>query len=216
MKKVLALVALAGCASLASADTLWDQQPSFNVNGVVNAIAGNPPFGVTAYTVGDVQVGAGGWTIDSITMYWSRITSNWENDVTQARLYVQPKTGAVPTVLPGGALMPVSVVSLFDDVAQQSYYAVTMSGLNINLNAGDYWIGITPAAPGGPFGPELGMGTASPFGVVSQTYDAGGFPAPGWFNYSDVDAALTVTGIPAPATGALLLAGLAGMARRRR
>lgn len=214
MKKILAAVLTLG-ASFASADTLWNQAPDFAVNGVVNAIAGAPPFGVTAYTVGDVQVGPGGWTVDSITMYWSRINSDWVNSVSQGRMYVQSKTGAVPTVLPGGPLVSMSVTELFDNTFQQGYYAVTVSGLNLALASGDYWMGITPVAPGGPFGPELGMGSSSSFGNVSMTYDAGGFPAPGWYDYSNVDAAITVTGIPAPSTAGLLGLGLLAARRRR-
>jgi len=215
MKIVLA-AALALGASVASADTLWHQAPDFASNGVVNAIAGAPPFGVTAYTVADVHIGAGGATVDSITMYWSRILSDWVSDVNQGRVYVHAKTGAVPTALPGGPLMAMTVTEFFDPVFQQAGYAVTVSGLNLSLTEGDYWMGITPVAPGGPFGPELGMGSASSYGDQSMTYDAGGFPSPGWFNYSNVDAAITVTGVPAPATAGLLGLGLVAAGRRRR
>lgn len=213
-RMVVAALIAAGCASVSNADVLWDQSAlDWNAGGFYNSISGSFPFGATVYTVADVTVPAGGWTVDSVTMYFSQINSDWVTDVSQGRLYIQPKTGALPTALPGGSLVPMSAVSLFDNTVQQSYYAITASGLNSVLAPGEYWIGITPAAPGGPFGPELGIASAAPTGAPSASFDIG---FPGWQGVG-VDAAILINGsIPAPGTVAAL--GLAGLfaARRRR
>jgi len=214
MRKALCIMMVAAAGSVASADVLWDQsQLDWNANGFFNSISGGFPFGSTVYSVADVTVPAGGWTVNSISMYFTLFTSSWDQDVTQGRLYVQPKTGAAPTVLPGGSLVPMSAVALNDPIQFQGYYEVTAAGLNINLAPGEYWIGITPAAPGGPFGPEIGLPSANPVGASTYSFDgnAGG----PWTNVG-VDAAIKVQGIPAPA--GVAVAGLAGLfaSRRRR
>lgn len=214
MRKALSILMVAAAGSVASADVLWDQsQLNWAADGFFNSISGAPPFGTTAYAMNDITVPAGGWTVDSVTVYFSRILSNWDSEITEGRLYVQPKTGGAPTVLPGGGLIPMSAVSLFDAAVQQSYYEVTASGLNLNLAPGDYWIGITPVAPGGPFGPETGITSASSIGDVTTVYYAG---FGGGFIAHSGDAAMKITGVPAPA--GVAVAGLAGLfaARRRR
>lgn len=216
MNKAMAIgmvLALAGAAQAQT--TLWDQsQLDWNASGFWNSISGSPPFGATVYTVADVTVPAGGWTVTSISMYFSQLESDWSQTVSQGRLYVQPKTGSMPTVLPGGSLIPMSATVLFDPNVQQAYAEVTASGLNIALAAGDYWIGITPAAPSGFFGPELGIASANPSGNNSSSYAVGGFPA-GWQD-TTVDAAIKVRGIPTPGTLGLLAMGSLAAVRRRR
>jgi len=210
-KTMLSALLAAGCASVAHADILWDQSAHDPLGaGFWNTISGDPPFGITGYTVADVTVPAGGWTINSVTMYFSNLDSfgGWENDVTEGRLYIQPKSGALPTVLPGGPLIPMSALSL------GASYAVTASGLSNVLAAGEYWIGITPAAPSGFFGPELGLATTGAvIGDPSATYD---LSAPPWAAPNGADAAILVQGVPAPASAAVL--GLGGLliSRRRR
>lgn len=198
-----------GVAGAANAVNLWDQS-AINPSsaGFFNEINGSPPFGMTAYTVADVTVPATGWTINSITMYWSNLGSFWPASVT-GRLYLQPKTGSVPTVVPGGSLIPMSVVDFGD------HFSVTASGLSNVLTPGDYWIGITP---GGGVGGELCLQSQSPaYGSPSATY---GFPSAAWTgNPGGVgDVAILVTGTPTPAPSGLALLGVGGMlaARRRR
>lgn len=214
MRKALCLMVLAAAGSVASADVLWDQSAlNWNGDAFVNSISGTPPFGATAYAMNDITVPAGGWTINSISMYFSQIESDWSQDVYQGRLYVQPKTGSMPTVLPGGAMIPMTATAMFDAGVQQSFCEVTASGLSINLPAGEYWIGITPQATGGFFGPELGLSAASNYGAPTTVY-AVGFG--GGFIQLSGDAAIKVQGVPAPA--GIAVAGLAGLvaARRRR
>jgi MYXO-CTERM domain-containing protein len=222
---VIAALGAAFVAASANAAVLWDQSAlNWPGNAYPNSISGAPPFGSTSYTVCDVTVGGGGWTVDSVSMYFGRILSNWDIDVTQGRLNVFAKTGGMPgaTDIPStGALVPMTAVSFFDDTVQQAYYKVTAAGLNLNLAPGEYWIGITPVAPGGFFGPELGLAAASTVGDYSPYWspftDFGLPPAETWTNYSgNQDAAIQITGVPSPAGLSLLgLAGLAAARRRR-
>jgi len=209
------IVAMAGATAAQGQTTLWNQsQLDWAASGFWNSISGSPPFGATVYTVADVTVPAGGWTISSISMYFSQIEADWSTSVTQGRLYVQPKTGSMPTINPGGSLIPMSAVGLFDPSVQQAYAEVTASGLNIPLTAGEYWIGITPAAPSGFFGPELGIASANPTGTNSRSFAVGGFPS-GWQD-TTVDAAIKIRGIPTPGTLGLLAMGSLAAVRRRR
>lgn len=214
MKKALCIMMVAAAGSVASADVLWDQSAlNWAGDAFVNSISGTPPFGATSYAMCDVVVPAGGWTINSISMYFSQIESDWSQDVYQGRLYVQPKTGSMPTVLPGGAMVPMTATPMFDNTVQTSFAEVTASGLSINLAAGEYWIGITPQATGGFWGPELGIAAASNYGAPTTVYAVG---IGGGFMQLGNDAAIKVQGVPAPA--GIAVAGLAGLvaARRRR
>ena len=207
------LIVAAACCQAAQADVLWDQAPNLNANGFFNSISGSPPLGVTSYAVGDVTVPAGGWTVNSVTMYFSNLNGGaWTSTVTQGRLYVQSVTGTVPTVLPSGALISVTATSIFSPTYQQSYYAVTASGLNLNLAPGSYWIGLTPAAASGPFGPEIGLSASTVLNQRSATIQAG---STSWSQITS-DAAITVQGIPTPGASAMIgLGGLCLLRRRR-
>ena len=212
--QVFAVAALAvGCASAARADILWDQSSlGWSSNGFYNTISGAPPFGSTAYAASDVTVPAGGWQVNSVSMYFTCFDFSWNSETT-GRLYIQPKTGAMPTVLPGGSLIDMTVELLTDDSVGQAYYKVTASGLSNVLTPGEWWVGITPVAAAGPFGPEIGLATANPTGATTANYDLGGS---GWAD-TTVDAAILIEGtVPAPASAALLGLGGLAMARRRR
>lgn len=208
----VSLLAVGCLAGAAQANVLWDQSSlDWFGNGFYNAIAGSPPFGVTSYAVADVTVPAGGWAVDSVSMYWSCLDFNWPATTT-GRVYMQPKTGSLPTVLPGGALVPMTIEILNDATVSQAYYKVTASGLGANLAAGDYWIGITPSVPSGFFGPEIALPTLPTVGSPSAYLDASN---PVWAGLTN-DAAILIQSVPAPASVGLF--GIAGLvaARRRR
>lgn len=178
-----------------AADVLWNQSnyDAFGA-GYFNSISGGPPFGLTIYTVGDVTVGNGGWNVDRITTYYSRVDPNWGLAITEGTLLVFPKTGALPV---DGADDPAAGSSvamsgtLFDDRIE-----VTASGLDLDLASGEYWIGITPVAPSGFFGPEIHMSSQTFLGASSASYDSFAFPGPpAWFEFNPgVDAAMLIEG----------------------
>jgi len=219
-----ALLTLAGAAQ---ADILWNQLPAYD-SQTLPAFPDRVTGSDAIFAVSDVTVPAGGWTIQSVSTYFSDLSFN--PTVTSAVLNIFPKTGAVPTAAndprpsptgQGTLTVPVDVRSI-GGATQQPVMIITADGLNINLSPGDYWIGLTPTLNSGPFGSDLHWPALSIIGSQSAArgYDQfGGFP---WTSVGalagppNFDLALTVTGIPTPSSIALL--GLAGLmtARRRR
>lgn len=198
----LALLAAPLCASPAAADVLWDQSSIDEFGpGYFNSLSGLPPFGTTMYAVGDVTVGPGGWIVDSISQMYSALDPEWGLAIETGRLIVIPKTAALPleTDNPAtGAMVAMTGVQV------ENHFVVTASGLNLVLAPGDYWIGITPVAPSGPWGPELHLSTPVHQGDDSPWFDPYAFFGPaGWsVPAAGYDATLLVTGViqdPTPA-----------------
>ena len=102
--------------------------------------------GYTFYSVNDVTVPAGGWTINTFTSYWS----DWEGvnmnvKAPTGNLIIVPKTGSLPTGTPTTTTVALSWV----DTSQsgQGVYVMTAAGLNVVLAPGDYWITVAPNVP---------------------------------------------------------------------
>lgn len=193
MKTKLLLVsvfAIAVLAQVASSDTLWDQS-DYDVAGMgfFNSESGSPPFGSTNHTVNDVTVECG-WLVESITIYFSAVDPGWGGAITQGYLHVYPKTGALPVEDPTASpLVPMSAVLDAD------HFVLTASGLDLDLPPGDYWIGITPIAPGGIMGPEICLSCFGYFGDPSASYDVYGMPMPMWMHMNPgLDAAILIEG----------------------
>ena len=79
---------------------------------------------------------------------------------------------------------------------QGDHFVVTASGLRLYVAPGEYWIGITPRAPSGFFGPEPHLATMTLVGDATASLDPYAFPGPpGWFNFNPgVDAVISVEG----------------------
>ena len=189
---LLAMGCIILMAPIAGAVVLWDQStldPSGN--GFFNSISGSPPFGLTIHTVDDVTVD-GSWVVTSITTYYSRIDPNWGGAISQGRLHVFPKTAPLPlngTDDPAASPTVAMSATMFND-----HFEIKASGLNLVLAPGDYWIGITPIAPSGFFGPEIHLSTTTPLGDAAASYDVFGNP-PVWFNMNPgVDTAVLIEG----------------------
>ncbi|HZW07561.1 MAG TPA: hypothetical protein VFF65_10600 [Phycisphaerales bacterium] len=228
--KTAAALALAGSLVLttaATADVLWDQSAlSGTTSSVPNTISGGPPFGSTVYAVSDVVVPAGGWTITSISTFFSRLGfADWSTDVTTARLNIFSRTGSLPAGGDNpGAGTVVSIFctpSTFDagpGFGEQGVWVATASGLNITLAPGDYWIGLTPVAPGG-FDLEYNWPSSAVVGLPSamrSPFSGFGMPPANTWSDSTVEGSILIQGVPAPSAAAALgLAGLAACRRRR-
>jgi hypothetical protein len=183
--------AVVALASGASADVLWDQS-DYDVWGMgfFNSESGGPPFGMTWHGANDVTVD-GGWNVESITSYYSAMDLAWGEAIAQGYLHVFPKTGPLPIEDPTlSVLVPMSGVLVGD------HFAVTAPGLGLYLAPGDYWLGITPIAPSGPFGPEVQLSSMTFLGNETVSYDAFAFPGPpAWFVFNPgLDAAMLVEG----------------------
>jgi len=171
---------LVSLASTASAQvTLWDQsnwnttgEGSLNHNATsCSQISGNTKL----HTANDVHFDQP-VHITSVTIY--ETPGNVEA-ATQAYLWIAPKTGAMPTesianIATVANSKPITIGTVTNGAA--SARSVTVSGLNINLPAGDYWISLTPRHNRGIFpytvhlvtsGPVIGDPTPSLLGCVA-------------------------------------------------
>jgi hypothetical protein len=208
-------------ASQCFAGVLWDQQPLDVSTGYVNQEFGDFPS-FSAYQLHDVTVTGTGWNITSITEYFT--TGAWPGSF-DARLNIFALSGSAP--LPtddptSGLLYPAVNV-------ESTLSTVTLSGLNINLAPGDYWIGFTPVLDFGSSGQQFEL-VASTVGNPSAVRNSGGGFGIGsdWTTTAAfggaTDGSITINGdaltsAPEPATysligGGLLLAGLLKRVRR--
>ncbi|MEK6703969.1 MAG: PEP-CTERM sorting domain-containing protein [Planctomycetota bacterium] len=225
--QVLAVFALvAGCAGSSQADILWNQSAiDVGPNGVGVPNSVSPGFnGWTAFAVEDVSVGAGGWTINSVSTYFSALSWN-PGSVTSAVLNVFSKSGNSPIAAnnpranPTGQGSLVTVTMNGMDVAGNGVWEIRADGLNINLSAGEYWIGLTPVGPTGPFGPDRQWSSTSHYG---QSQHVRFYPDSGWQNggsfygVPSFDGAILIEGVNVPAPASLGLIGLGGLLATRR
>ncbi len=180
---------------------LWDQSDyDEGVNAFVDQVFDDfPDF--DSYLVNDVDTGGDAWVIDSVMTFFTN-GNDWANaDVTQGRLNIFPKTGDLPddgADDPGaGQVVDIVIIDLGDTMA------VLAGGLNIELDPGEYWVGLTPLANFGAFGQEFHRG--APISGVDTAWrnPGGGFGlggdwsttaplAPDWIDL--FDAAITITG----------------------
>lgn len=217
-KVICAIAPVIAVGTISGAQPLWDQSDyNLNVPGFFNVDSGAPPFGLTHHAVNDIVVGGGGWNVDSITNYYGAADPAWGGAISQGYLHVFDKTAPLPdnalndpTFSP---IIPMTAVLVGD------HFELTADSLALNLAPGEYWIGITPFAPSGFFGPEPHLAADGLIGDATASYDPFPFPGtPAWFNFNPgVDAAIQINGtiVPAPA-GSFALLGLAGFAARRR
>ena len=186
----IAALTLILSATLVPADVLWDQS-GFDPwgAGFFNSESGAPPMGITMHCVNDVTVADGGWAIDTITNYYSHLDFTWGYGVFEGYLHVYEKTDVFPVEDPTiDMVVPMTGYDMGD------HWAVKAENLSISLVPGEYWIGITPVAPGGMWGPEIHLSTPDYYGVGTPSYDPYGAP-PEWFAFNpDMDAAILIEG----------------------
>ncbi len=202
MRRLVLLIAILAIAQLASAEVLWDQS-DFDPwgAGFFNSESGGPPMGMTVHCVTDITVPTThDWFIDSITTYYSALDQVWSEGIIEGYLHLFPKVGPLPidgTDDPGA-----STVVPMSGYLNGDHHVVTATGLNLHLTPGDYWICITPVAPGGMWGPEIHLGSLSaPIGDASASYDIYGTPMPMWMNFMPgLDAAILIEGESSVAT----------------
>jgi len=192
---VLSIAIVALLTQAAVADVLHDQSDfDAAAPGYFNSVSGGPPFGMTNYVVNHVTVVGGGWLVDSISTYYSALDPGWGDAITTGHLHVFTKTGVLPMDGTDDPTLSTSVA--MTGMLDGDHIVVTASGLNLELEPGEYWIGITPVAPGGMWGPEIHLSSMSLMGDASASYDQYAFPGPpAWFNFNPgVDASLLIEG----------------------
>lgn len=182
MKNATLLIALAMFALVgaAHAEVLWDQSAydPFGA-GMYNSVSGAPPFGSTVHTVCDVHVDES-WNISGMSTWFSLLDGGWGTGITQGYLHLFPKVGSLP--IDGTDDPATSIVVPMTAVIEGSAWRVNATGFSIPVPPGDYWMGMTPIAPSGPFGPEINFSTTAHYGDDSASFDPFGFiGGPGWF-----------------------------------
>ncbi len=191
-----------GCGGFCGAgDKLWDQS---NYDEGVNAFVDQefddfPDF--DSYLVTDIDTGGDAWVISSVTTFFTN-GNGWANaGPTHGRLNIFPKTGNLPdndADDPGaGEVVKITIIDQGDTIA------ITAADLSIELDAGEYWVGLAPIANFGQFGQEfhrgapiIGVDTAwrnpdNGFGLGGD-WSTTGVLGPDWIGV--FDAAINITG----------------------
>lgn len=183
-------------AQVATADTLWDQS-DFDPwgAGFPHSVSGGPPYGSTIYGVSDVTVDCG-WLVETITTYYSAMDFAWGEAIFEGNLHVREKTGPLP--INGTDDPAVSPVVPVTAVLNGDCWVVSATGLTLDLSPGVCWIGITPSAPAGMWGPELHLISFTQIGDATASYDLYGtyLPAMEWVNlHESMDAAIKIESV---------------------
>jgi hypothetical protein len=205
----------------AHAGVLWQQLPNnLSLSWINQEFSDFPAF--SAYPVNDVTVGPEGWQITSISEQFAA-GGAWPSTFNVV-LNIFSKSGPLPLVTDdptAGSVQTATLVRGATDV-------VTVSGLNILLAPGDYWIGFTPQLDYGSNGQEFQLVAAQlgDFSAFRNPGDGFGF-GNGWITSGtfgsgpDSDLAIEIdgnlAGAPEPGSIALLGGGMAAVifARRR-
>ena len=171
-------------------DVLWNQQPIANgVFGLHQDFPSNPDFSV--YVVSDVTFTTD-VNMDAVTVYFTDQQDGvWASGVNTAVLNVFSAQAGFgnPT---NGLTVPVTVEDLGDTVA------IRAGGLDMDLIAGDYLIGLTPTGDFNTVGQEFHMATAAVGNESMYQNPGGAFNLPAGTqvgNVSDLAAGLLDTAI---------------------
>lgn len=224
MKQLFAIALVATMAASSQAAYLWDQS-SFSGNGVVNQqFADFPTF--SAYTVGDITLSQASNITSVSTLIGFAVSPAFISGVNSGVLNIFAKTGSSPLAgdNPAAGTIVSATTTIFD--AGNNIYEFKASGLNINLAAGSYWVGLTPDTNFGVHGQAFHVGSTTSLGDASHVRNpGGGFALPSGTSWApvstigtDFDSTLRIEGapVPEPATMAVLGLGAAALMRRRR
>ncbi len=165
--------------------------------------------------------------LHDVTTYYTNLNGLWPQGTISAVLNITRQDGDLPSndYDPSEGLGGLKVEA---DMAANGDRLSLTAHVNggITLEAGKYWIGLTPSLDFGGFGQEfhkgsdffekntVGRNPGGGFGVGTDWFEAG--PV---FGGVDWGMALTITGKNVPTPGALALLGIAGLVvagRRRR
>jgi hypothetical protein len=130
------------CERTEFGDSLLFGGLAITINREVTPDKGEKAQPESKYSLSSVTVPAGGWKVDAIAIYTSPSQPAGWRKVGRARLNVIAKKGD----LPGEADEPRKgrEVEVTVREAQEGVYEVRAADLKLNLEPGEYWIGLTP------------------------------------------------------------------------
>lgn len=227
MKKVqfgLAAVATCALAAFASADTILDHIGDMDGSAMDGSISGTQDF--DAYADYDI-VAMESFTIDTAMNLSSAsmVLGGWNGyagpgGITSYTVSIFSSLDAAGTSIYGD----IAAISLANDFAPGVTYDADWAGQGdlvhfdmsgVSLDAGTYWIGITPANGFAANGQTGVLTSTIGNGGGAQANPAGAFGF-GPYQMTGANYAYRLEGSAIPAPGAIALLGLAGIASRRR
>lgn len=238
MKRTLLIISLVavGAANVFGTD-LWNQQQTIdaNVAGIINDNFTDSGNLVNAAANASYFTASQNWTIDSIDLQVFAPSGNIANGATfSAFLNLFPATGSLPTAGNNPLAGTAVTVTMTQNTGSglSSYYDMKVSGLNMSVLAGNYWLNLTPSSS---FVTNGGI-----YECYSSTNLAGATYADAWINpgngygagatwqdsgnaagatgpvYGGLDIQGTVQSVPEPTSIAALGLGLVGLISRKR
>ncbi len=183
----------------ASADVLYHNPPGDTQGAKDQEYPDFPTSSI--YLVADFNVPAPGFTLTKVASY-TTINPNWDS-VTTARLHLFPKVANLPDNVTDDPTASM-VVNVSYDVGTGILSTV---GLNVDVAAGDYWIGLTAIAGFSEFGQTFHYVGLNDNGDPDAARNPGGaLDLPHGTNWGQIqswavgmrDMALTVEGVAIP------------------
>lgn len=171
-------------APAAGAEVLWDQYtPDPSLQGFANTVGGAGPWGINVYAVDDIKV-YDVWNLETFTMQYMGIDPTWYAGIFQATLSLFPKTGPIPGPGDDPATQIIVPATATSEVIDGNVITTMIaSDLNIMIEPGEYWIGLTTDAVMGGFDWHGWRMSATPWGDAAAIYDAN-FGGP-WISTTD-------------------------------
>jgi hypothetical protein len=211
MKKLLLVIAaLTLSVSAANATILWDQSVVDPANTYMDSYSIGPWGDVIVYGACDFNLGAPA-TITSVTT-WYTAGGEWVDGTYDVLVDVFAKTASTPvTGVDDPVATGVTVSGTLTTVGDGTM-ALTVTGLNISLAAGDYWIMASPTVPDGPGFREFHVAAADQIMDFSAWIEYGGWMTPSWGARS-VDGSILIEGDAVVATESVSFGGVKSLYR---
>ena len=223
MRKLL-LASILLVPAFANAQLLWNQGPASNGIAYVSdgistngsqpwssSLADNFSLAATSNVTGlSFWGGSEGYSSLDLSNFTSFDIEIYNSDFSQAVFSQNVSTASLNATLSGGT----DVNGFTGTTAPE--YKFTLSGLNLNLGPGTYWLAVG-SVNADPIGDGFDWTTANADGL----YAVNAFDGNGWQTYSDTvdpnqDQAFQIYGAPTPEPATLTLLTLSGLALLRR